>query len=85
MGSSQFRLNSGSSLFSNRLRADVQLNFDAKNGKFLEQRYLVGGTAACYGISLEYRRYIVYTPVEHTEPSIGISISLKNIGAVAMH
>jgi len=84
-GSSQVRLNTGSSLFSNRIRADVQLNFDATNGKFLEQRYLVGGTAACYGISVEYRRYIVYTPKEHTEPSIGFSVSLKNIGAVAMH
>jgi hypothetical protein len=81
--SSQFRLNTGSSLLSNRFRADVQLNFDAKNGKFLEQRYLLGATASCYGIALEYRRYIVYVPVEHTQPSIGISISLKNIGTVA--
>jgi lipopolysaccharide assembly outer membrane protein LptD (OstA) len=84
-GSSQFRLNTGSSLLRNRFRADVQLNYDAKNGKFLEQRYLIGATAACYGIAVEYRRYIVYTPVEHTEPSIGISISLKNIGGVAVH
>jgi LPS-assembly protein len=84
-GSSQFRINSGSSLLSNRIRADVQINYDAKQGKFLEQRYLIGGNASCYGIALEYRRYIVYTPVEHTEPSIGISISLKNIGGVAVH
>ena len=84
-GSSQFRINSGSSLLSNRIRADVQINYDAKQGKFLEQRYLIGGTASCYGLALEYRRYIVYTPKEHTEPSYGISISLKNIGAVAVH
>jgi LPS-assembly protein len=84
-GSSQFRINTGSSLLSNRLRADVQLNYDAKQGKFLEQRYLLGGTASCYGIAFEYRRYIVYVPNEHTEPSYGFTISLKNIGSVATH
>ena len=84
-GSSQFRINTGSSLLSNRLRADVQLNYDAKQGKFLEQRYLIGGTASCYGIAFEYRRYIVYVPKEHTEPSFGFTVSLKNIGSVATH
>ncbi|HSY47534.1 MAG TPA: LPS assembly protein LptD [Thermoanaerobaculia bacterium] len=83
--SSQIRLNTGSSLLSKRFRADVQLNFDAKNGKFLEQRYLLGGTAACYGVALEYRRYLVYIPFERAEQSIGISISLKNVGTVASH
>ncbi len=83
--SSQFRLNSGSSLLRDRIRADVQINFDAKNGKFLEQRYLIGGTAACYGVALEYRRYLVYVPFERPEQSIGISISLKNVGTVASH
>jgi LPS-assembly protein len=83
--SSQVRLNTGSSLLSKRIRADVQLNFDARNGKFLEQRYLVGGTAACYGVALEYRRYLVYIPFEKAEQSIGISISLKNVGTVASH
>jgi len=83
--SSQFRVNSGSSLLNNRMRADVQLNFDAKNGKFLEQRYLIGGTASCYGVALEYRRYLVYFPSEKVDSSIGLSVSLKNIGTVAMH
>jgi LPS-assembly protein len=83
--SSQVRLNTGSSLLSNRIRADVQLNFDAKNGKFLEQRYLLGGTASCYGVALEYRRYLVYIPFERPETSIGVSISLKNVGTVASH
>ena len=83
--SSQFRLNSGSSLLRDRIRADVQLNFDAKKGKFLEQRYLIGGTASCYGVALEYRRYIVYVPREKPESSIGVSISLKNVGTVASH
>ncbi len=83
--SSQFRLNSGSSLLSNRLRADVQLNYDAKKGKFLEQRYLIGGTAACYGVALEFRRYLIYIPREKSDKSIGVSISLKNVGTVASH
>jgi LPS-assembly protein len=84
-GSSQIRLNTGSSLLSNRVRADVQLNFDAHKGKFLEQRYLLGGTASCYGVALEYRRYLVYVPTEKPESSIGFSISLKNIGSVGLH
>ena len=80
--SSQIRLNTGSSLLSDRIRADVQLNFDAKKGTFLEQRYLLGGTAACYGIALEFRRYLVFTPEEKAEWDVGISISLKNVGTI---
>ena len=85
LSSSQIRLNTGTSLLDKRLRADVQLNFDAHNGKFLEQRYLIGGTASCYGIAVEYRRYLVYVPTERPDSSIGISISLKNIGSVGLH
>ena len=47
-----------------RVRADVQFSYDAKRGKFLEQRYLIGGTASCYGIAFEYRRYLVFVPEE---------------------
>ena len=83
--SSQIRLNSGSSLFSNRIRADAQLNFDAKKGTFLEQRYLLGGTASCYGIALEFRRYLVFVPQEKAEWSAGLSISLKNVGTIGTH
>ena len=83
--SSQIRLNSGSSLRSNRIRADVQLNFDAKKGTFLEQRYLLGGTASCYGIAFEFRRYLVYVPFEKAEWSAGLSISLKNVGTIGTH
>lgn len=78
--SSQIRLNTGSSLLRDRIRADVQLNYDAKKGKFLEQRYLVGGTASCYGIAFEFRRYLVFIPQEDVENSFGISVSLKNVG-----
>jgi LPS-assembly protein len=83
--SSQIRFNSGSSLFSNRIRADAQFNFDAKKGTFLEQRYLLGGTASCYGIALEFRRYLVYVPEEKPEWSAGLSISLKNVGTIGTH
>jgi LPS-assembly protein len=83
--SSQLRLNTGSSLLRDRVRADVQLNFDAKKGKFLEQRWLIGGTASCYGVAFEYRRYLVFVPEEKSVGSYGISISLKNIGTVGTH
>lgn len=83
--SSQIRLNSGSSLLSDKIRADVQLNFDAKNGTFLEQRYLVGSTASCYGVALEFRRYLVYAPVQKAEWSAGVSITLKNVGTIGTH
>jgi len=80
--SSQIRLNTGSSLLRDRLRADVQLNFDAKKGKFLEQRYLVGGTASCYGVALEFRRFLIFVPEEKADWSVAISISLKNVGTI---
>lgn len=83
--SSQFRLNSGSSLLSDRMRADVQLNFDARKGKFLEQRYLLGGTGSCYGVALELRRYLIYVPFEKAEWSRGISVTLKNVGTIGTH
>ena len=83
--SSQVRLNSGASLLRDRIRADVQLNYDAKNGKFLEQRYLIGGTAACYGIALEFRRYLVYVPFEKADFSAGIAVTLKNVGTIGTH
>lgn len=83
--SSQIRLNSGSSLLRERVRADVQFSYDAKQGKFLEQRYLIGGTASCYGIAFEYRRYLVFVPEEKSDWSYGISISLKNIGTTKLH
>jgi len=85
--SSGFRLNTGSSLVKDRIRADVQLNFDAKDGRFLEQRYLAGWTGSCYGIALEYRRYLVFPSSTQQEEldSYGIAITLKNIGTIPLH
>jgi len=85
--SSGFRLNTGSSLVKDRIRADVQLNFDAKDGRFLEQRYLAGWTGSCYGIALEYRRYLVFpsSAVQEELDSYGIAITLKNVGTIPLH
>ena len=83
--SSQIRINSGSSLWGDRMRADVQLNFDAKKGTFLEQRYLLGGNGSCYGVAFEYRRYLVYTPLQQTLSSYGIAVTLKNVGTIGTH
>jgi LPS-assembly protein len=79
--SSQIRLHGGSALIRNRLRADVQLNFDAKQREFLEQRYLTGFTGSCYGIALGYRVYNVIGAVaQRSIASYDISITLKNVG-----
>jgi hypothetical protein len=83
--SSQIRLNTGSSLLRDKIRADVQLNFDAKKGTFLEQRYLLGGTASCYGLAVEYRRYLVYDPTPKPTGNFGIVVTLKNVGTIGTH
>jgi LPS-assembly protein len=85
-GSSQIRIDTGSWVVRDRLRADVQLNFDAKNGKFLEQRYLTGWTGSCYGIALEYRRYVVFGGLSDVNfSSYGIAVTLKNVGTIGSH
>jgi LPS-assembly protein len=85
-GSSSIRIDTGSWLVRERVRADVQLNFDAKNGKFLEQRYLTGWTSSCYGIALEYRRYVVSGGVtDGNFTSYGIAVTLKNVGTIGSH
>jgi hypothetical protein len=82
---SQIRLNSGSSLLRDRIRADMQLNYDAHQGIFLEQRYIVGANASCYGIAVEYRRYLVYDPLPEPRNSFGLAVTLKNVGTIGTH
>ena len=82
---SQLRISSGSSIFRDRVRADVQLNFDVKKGTFLEQRYLFGINAACYGVALEFRRYVVYEPDPRPIFNYGIAVTLKNVGTIGSH
>jgi LPS-assembly protein len=82
--SSQVRINTGSFIVRDRLRADVQLNYDAKLGEFLEHRYLAGYTGSCYGVALEYRRYKVFGGDEESLGSYGVVVSLKNVGTIDM-
>ncbi|MGN6182928.1 MAG: LPS-assembly protein LptD [Thermoanaerobaculia bacterium] len=84
-GSSQVRIRTGSSLVRDRVRADVEFNFDANEGKFLEQRYLTGWTGSCYGVALEYRRYLVFGGAEENFSSYGIAVTLKNVGTIGSH
>jgi LPS-assembly protein len=84
-GSSQLRLNTGTALLRDKIRSDVQLNYDAKRGRFLEQRYLVGGNASCYGLALEYRQFLVYTPFEKKDWNINLAVTLKNVGTIGTH
>ncbi len=79
---SQVRFNVGSSLLRERVRADIQLNYDAQQGKFLEQRYILGMTGSCYGIALGWRRFLVYDPLEKADNNFDIAITLKNVGTI---
>jgi hypothetical protein len=84
-GSSQVRLNAGSFLVRDRIRMDTQLNFDAKEGKFLEQRYLTGWTGSCYGIAFDYRRYFVGGTQDKYLSRYGFAVTLKNVGTIGSH
>lgn len=87
-GTSQVRINAGSFLVKDRIRADVQLNFDAKDGRFLEQRYLAGWTGSCYGLALEFRRYELFGSQfgdDTGRNSFGVAVTLKNVGTIGTH
>jgi len=85
-GRSQIRLNTGSYLVKDRIRADVQLNYNVTDGRFLEQRYLTGWLGSCYGLALEYRRYEVFSGSElKNVSSYGIAVTLKNVGTIGSH
>lgn len=86
-GSSQLRLNGGSNLVQNRIRADVQLNYDVTSGRFLDQRYLTGWVGSCYGLALDYRRYEIFGGATGTKnvSSYGIAVTLKNVGTIGSH
>lgn len=85
-GTSNVRINVGSNLIRDRVRADISVNFNPRNREFIEQRYLAGWTGSCYGIALEYRNYEFTVPGERDRnQSIGIAVTLKNIGTVETH
>ncbi|MBW3565588.1 MAG: LPS assembly protein LptD [Acidobacteria bacterium] len=86
--SSQIRIATGSPLWGEKLRGDVQINWDITEGTLLEQRYLLGYTASCYTFAFEYRDFQEFSTVLTPVPSLDvrrtrdyqISISLKNVG-----
>lgn len=81
--SSQIRINTGGTFLQDRLRTDVQLSYDAKDRKFIEQRYILGGTGSCYGLAVAYRRFLIYPGGrEDTDHSVDIAITLKNVGTI---
>jgi LPS-assembly protein len=83
--SSQVRINTGSYIIRDRLRADIQLNYDAERGQFLEERYVIGWTGSCYGIAIAPRHFLNYDPrtgAEKSDWSFDFGFSLKNVGAV---
>ena len=82
---SQIRLNTGTSLLHEKLRGDVQLSYDASQGIFIDERYLIGATASCYGFAIEYRRYLVYDPLPKPKNVFGFAVTLKNVGTIGTH
>ena len=83
--SSQIRLNTGTSLLHEKLRYDMQLSYDASQGTFIDERYLIGANASCYGIAFEYRRYLVYDPLPKPKNTFGLAVTLKNVGTIGTH
>ena len=80
---SHIRVATGGTFFANRLRTDAQINFDAEEGKVLDQRYILGGTGSCYGVAVALRRFLIY-PRGIPEPdySVDFAITLKNVGTI---
>jgi lipopolysaccharide export system protein LptA len=80
--SSQFRISTGSWIVRDRLRTDIQVNYDAKQGQFLEQRYSLGWTGSCYGITIAPRRFLIYDRTGvHGRWGYDFGVSLKNVGS----
>lgn len=80
---SQIQLSTGGTFLSGRLRSDVQLSVDAKEGKILDQRYILGGTGSCYGIAVAYRRFLIYPRgIEEPEDRVDFLVTLKNVGSI---
>lgn len=79
--SSQFRVSTGAPIWKERVRGDIQLNYDAKSGEFLEQRYLTTFNASCYGVSVEFRDFLGFrqSGLERVR-DYTISLNLQNVG-----
>ena len=79
---SNWRVNTGSPVLGERLRLDLDVSYDAKKREFIEQRYIVGTLASCWGLSVGARRFIIYEPEgQRAKWSAVFSFSLKNVGS----
>lgn len=80
--SSQIRLSGGIPVIKDKIRADVQMNFDAQTGEFLDQVYRLGTFASCYAVSFEFRDFMQLGNINGPGRSkdYQISVSLKNVG-----
>lgn len=80
--SSQIRIAVGRPIIRDRIRADVQFNYDIERDEILEQRYLVGYSSSCYNIAFEVRDFQEFRSFENVGRSrdYQLSISLKNVG-----
>lgn len=80
--SSQFRISAGSPLLSDKLRADVHLNYDVERKQFLERRYGGMYTASCWGVTLEAREFLELRGFQdaQTRRDYHLTVDLKNVG-----
>ncbi len=76
--SSQLRLGGGTPVLPNRLRVDVEANYDIAQGKMLEWRSLLTWEASCFKILGEYRDLRIGA-IPTRDYRIGLN--LKNIGS----
>lgn len=80
--SNQIRFGTGAPIVPNRLRADVQVNYDIERDQLLEQRYVLSYFASCYNVALEFRDFIQFQGGSNPDHNrdYQLSISLKNVG-----
>ncbi len=83
--SGQVRLNAGSNLLHDKIRADFSVNWDENLKQVIDQRYLLGANSSCWGLALELRRYYTFQPQQPWSVSYGLAVSLKNFGTIGTH
>jgi lipopolysaccharide assembly outer membrane protein LptD (OstA) len=77
--SSQFRVSVGAPIVRDRFRTDFEVNYDAERQELLEQRYLFGYKASCWGVDVELRDFLEYGTQRRVR-DYQVSINLKNVG-----
>jgi hypothetical protein len=69
----------GTPIIRDRLRTDFEVNYDAERQELLEQRYLFGHKASCWGVDVELRDFFEYGTQRRVR-DYQVSINLKNVG-----